>query len=80
MPCRVGPSWISGIGVARDADVLVHDCQYTPEEYEHRIGWGHSSTVDAVAFAERADAQRLVLFHHDPLHSDEQLESMLAAI
>jgi phosphoribosyl 1,2-cyclic phosphodiesterase len=75
---RVERHWISGIAVAGDADVLVHDCQYTPAEYEQRVGWGHSSVVDAVTFAERADAERLVLFHHDPLHTDDQLDTMLA--
>jgi phosphoribosyl 1,2-cyclic phosphodiesterase len=70
--------WISGLSLARNADVLVHDGQYTVGEYETRIGWGHSSTTDAVTFAERARARRLALFHHDPFHGDEQLEEMLA--
>jgi len=70
--------WISGLSLARNADVLVHDGQYTAEEYEVRVGWGHSSTFDAVTFAERARARRLALFHHDPFHGDEQLEAMLA--
>ena len=74
---RVERPWISGIAVASHADVLVHDCQYTPAEYERRVGWGHSSTVDAVTFAGRADVGRLVLFHHDPLHTDDDLETML---
>ena len=71
-------SWISGLGIARQADVLVHDGQYTVAEYEHRVGWGHSSTTDAVTFAERAGARHLVLFHHDPMHTDADLEAMLA--
>ena len=50
-------SWISGLGIARGADVLVHDVQYTVAEYEQRVGWGHSSTTDAVTFAERAGAR-----------------------
>jgi phosphoribosyl 1,2-cyclic phosphodiesterase len=70
--------WISGLGLARDADLLVHDGQYTATEYEARVGWGHSRTADAVTFAARAGARRLVLFHHDPLHTDEQLDAMLA--
>jgi phosphoribosyl 1,2-cyclic phosphodiesterase len=70
--------WISGRSLARDADLLVHDAQYTDEEYETRVGWGHSTTGDAVTFAERARARRLVLFHHDPFHADTQLEAMLA--
>ena len=47
-------------------------------EYEQRVGWGHSSTTDAVTFAERAGARHLVLFHHDPMHTDVVLEAMLA--
>jgi phosphoribosyl 1,2-cyclic phosphodiesterase len=74
----IGAEWVSGLSLARNADVLVHDGQYTAAEYEIRVGWGHSSTVDAVTFAERAGARRLVLFHHDPFHGDEQLEDMLA--
>ena len=46
--------WISGFGVAHDVDLLIHDGQYTVPEYNERIGWGHSSTPDAVTFAERA--------------------------
>ncbi|HYJ62007.1 MAG TPA: MBL fold metallo-hydrolase, partial [Actinomycetota bacterium] len=54
------------------------DGQYTQAEYDGRVGWGHSSTADAVTFAERAGARRVVLFHHDPMHTDDQLEAMLA--
>jgi phosphoribosyl 1,2-cyclic phosphodiesterase len=74
----IEPGWISGRSLAQDADLLVHDAQYTSEEYEIRVGWGHSTTGDAVTFAERAGARRLVLFHHDPFHADVQLEAMLA--
>ncbi len=76
----VEPEWISGLGLARRADLLVHDAQYTQAEYDSRIGWGHSSTVDAVTFAQRAGAQHLALFHHDPMHTDDQLEAMLADV
>jgi phosphoribosyl 1,2-cyclic phosphodiesterase len=72
--------WISGLSLARDADVLVHDGQYTTAEYASRVGWGHSSTIDAVTFAKRAGAGRLALFHHDPFHGDDQLEEMLADV
>jgi phosphoribosyl 1,2-cyclic phosphodiesterase len=69
--------WISGFALADRADVLVHDAQYTDAEYETRVGWGHSSTEQVVTFAERAAAARLVLFHHDPLHTDDQLDAIL---
>jgi phosphoribosyl 1,2-cyclic phosphodiesterase len=70
------PDWISGFALASGADVLIHDCQYTPAEYEHRVGFGHSSTDHVATFARRSGIERLVLFHHDPMHGDDQLESM----
>jgi phosphoribosyl 1,2-cyclic phosphodiesterase len=71
------PDWISGCGVAAGADLLLHDGQYTEDEYPERVGWGHSSVGHAVRFAELAEVGRLVLFHHDPLHSDHDLEQLL---
>ena len=70
--------WISGATLAEDADVLFHDAQYFEDEYEQRIGWGHSSVADAVAFWQAVEAQRLLLFHHEPLHSDGQLDRLEA--
>jgi phosphoribosyl 1,2-cyclic phosphodiesterase len=70
------PDWISGWALARGADVVIHDAQYTEREYEEKTGWGHSSVADAVAFARIAEARRLVLFHHDPMHSDGDLETL----
>lgn len=70
------PEWLSGAGVARDADVLLHDAQYFAHEYEDRVGWGHSSVDDAVAFSNAVGARRLVLFHHEPDHSDHALEEL----
>jgi phosphoribosyl 1,2-cyclic phosphodiesterase len=73
----VSDDWISGYEVAAGADVLLHDAQYTEEEYPAKLGWGHSSVADAVALARSADVGRLLLFHHDPHHSDDQLEVLL---
>jgi phosphoribosyl 1,2-cyclic phosphodiesterase len=81
-PALAGPiasssrDWISGSSVAENADLLLHDAQYFEDEYDERIGWGHSSVADAVAFAHAAGAGRLVLFHHDPAHSDDVLERL----
>jgi phosphoribosyl 1,2-cyclic phosphodiesterase len=63
-------------GFARGVDVLVTDAQYTPEEYETKRGWGHSSTRHALDLAAEAGVRRLVLFHHDPGRTDAQLEAM----
>jgi phosphoribosyl 1,2-cyclic phosphodiesterase len=65
--------WISGASIAERADLLVHDAQYSEEEYEQKIGWGHTSVEDAVVFARAVGARRLILFHHEPLHTDESL-------
>jgi phosphoribosyl 1,2-cyclic phosphodiesterase len=72
------PEWISGHAVARDADVLLHDAQYSATEYHSHVGWGHSSIDHAVAFALASNVHRLVLFHHDPGHTDAHLEIMCA--
>ena len=70
--------WISGSSIAADADVLFHDAQYFEGEYEERIGWGHSSVADAVGFTKAVGARRLVLFHHEPAHTDASLEELEA--
>src|SRR5438552_18069440 len=57
---------------------MFHDAQYTEDEYPHRVGWGHSSIAHTVAFGLLAKVRRVVMFHHDPLHTDAQLEAMLA--
>jgi phosphoribosyl 1,2-cyclic phosphodiesterase len=62
---------------ANDADLLIREAQYTDEEYLHKRGWGHSSCSDAVQSALNADAKRLVLFHHDPMHDDQQVDAMV---
>jgi len=68
------PEWISGFDLARETDLLIHDCQYTDEEYPEHVGWGHSRLSDTLLFARRVEARRLLLFHHDPLHSDDFLD------
>jgi phosphoribosyl 1,2-cyclic phosphodiesterase len=70
--------WISGASVAEGVDVLLHDAQYFEDEYEERVGWGHSSVADAVAFTRAVGARRLLLFHHEPRHADDSLERLEA--
>jgi hypothetical protein len=72
----VEPDWISGFALAERSSRLLHDCQYTDEEYSERVGWGHSRLSDALLFARRSEAERVVLFHHDPLHTDEDLDEL----
>lgn len=64
-------------GLAAGADVLIHDAQYTPEEYESRRGWGHSTWRHAVDAAREAGARQLILFHHDPARTDAEIDSIV---
>lgn len=58
------------------ADVLIHDAQYTPEEIGGRRGWGHSDYEKALDLASRAGVGMLILFHHDPCHSDVDVKAV----
>jgi phosphoribosyl 1,2-cyclic phosphodiesterase len=72
---RLTTDWISGFELAEGVDVLIHDAQYTDVEYGEHVGWGHSSLSQAILFGSITAVGRLLLFHHDPLHSDEDLDS-----
>ncbi len=58
------------VALARNADLLIHDAQYTPEELKEKRGWGHSSWEQALEVARLAKVKKLALFHHDPEHND----------
>jgi phosphoribosyl 1,2-cyclic phosphodiesterase len=73
----VPADWMSGNDIAHGADVLFHDAQYRDHEYGAHVGWGHSSIAQAMDFANKADVARVVLFHHDPYHTDDDLEELL---
>jgi phosphoribosyl 1,2-cyclic phosphodiesterase len=83
-PALAGPiegrslDWISAGAIAADVDLLLRDAQYFEDEYEERLGWGHSSVADTVAFARAARARRLLLFHHEPAHADGSLDRLEA--
>jgi phosphoribosyl 1,2-cyclic phosphodiesterase len=73
----LSPEWTSGYALAADVDLLIHDAQYSSDEYATRIGWGHSAVGHAITFARHTAARRLLPFHHDPSHDDEELDRML---
>ncbi len=62
---------------ARDADVLIHDATYTPDEYRERVGWGHSDYLFALEVAAKTNVKKLILFHHDPSHNDDKIDTIL---
>lgn len=59
------------------ADLLIHDAQYTPEEFAEKRHWGHCTVEYAVAVASASSAKMLCLFHHDPSHGDDAVDGML---
>ena len=71
--------WVSGFDLAQGADILLHDAQFTQQEYLLRKGWGHSSIDDACLFASLAEVKKLLLSHHDPTHTDAFLDDMFAS-
>jgi len=59
------------------ADLLIHDATYTPDEYAAHAGWGHSTWREAIELANEAGAKRLALFHHEPEHTDEEMDAIV---
>ena len=74
------PRWASGSALADGVDLLVHDAQYTDDEYDLHVGWGHSSLGQALELARALGAGRLVPFHHDPTHDDAMLDSLFEVL
>ena len=68
------------LGLVDRADVLIYDCTYTDAEYNHpkfsKVGWGHSTWQEAVKVAQAARVKKLVIFHHDPSHDDDFMDSI----
>lgn len=67
---------LSEIAAVKDADILIHDAQYTPCDYERKRGWGHSCYVDTVNFAIDAGVKALYLYHHDPTYDDAKVDEI----
>jgi ribonuclease BN (tRNA processing enzyme) len=66
------------VALAKHADVLIYDTQFTPEEYKVRPHWGHSRPDDAIEIAREAKVKTLCLFHHAPMRSDDDNDKILA--
>jgi phosphoribosyl 1,2-cyclic phosphodiesterase len=70
----------SALELARGADVLIHDAQYTADEFRQKSHWGHCTVEYALHVAREAGVGTLVLFHHDPAHDDDVLDGLLAGV
>ncbi len=66
------------IQFCKDADILIHDAQYTPDEIDGRRGWGHSDYVATLNLALESHVKRLILFHHDPSRKDPEVSFIKA--
>ncbi len=65
------------VNFLRDADLVIHDAQYTAGEYPAKIGWGHSTIEYAVDVAVAANVRQLALYHHDPKRNDEAVDQLI---
>lgn len=74
-----GPYHEAALALADGVDVLVHDAQHTAAELPGRVGWGHSAADYAVRLGERAGARSVLLFHHDPTRTDDELDDLVAS-
>ena len=67
--------------LAHNADVMIYDCTYTDDEYHSKrfskVGWGHSTWQEAVKLAKAANVKQLVIFHHDPTHTDDFMDDIV---
>jgi phosphoribosyl 1,2-cyclic phosphodiesterase len=66
----------SELEIIRNADILIHDAQYTTEDYNRKRGWGHSCYIDTVNMAIDAGVKELYLYHHDPNYDDEMIDGI----
>lgn len=64
------------LALFQNADILIHDAQYTQKDYKTKRGWGHSCYIDVIHMAIEADVKELYLFHHDPNHDDDAIETI----
>jgi ribonuclease BN (tRNA processing enzyme) len=61
----------------KNADMVIADCQYSEEEYSKKIGWGHSSINQVVKICSEYGVKTLSAFHHDPVHTDKDIDKMV---
>jgi phosphoribosyl 1,2-cyclic phosphodiesterase len=65
----------AAIEAVRHADLLIGDAQYFDDEYEKKVGWGHPRATTLVDLAVQAGVKKLALYHHDPMHSDREVDT-----
>jgi phosphoribosyl 1,2-cyclic phosphodiesterase len=79
-PDGYGPYHEAALDLARGVDLLIHDSQYTADEFAARADFGHSSIDYTLGLANEAGVRRLALFHHDPRRTDAELDAIVARL
>ena len=79
-PDGMGPYHDAAVRLAKNTDLLVHDAQYTSADFGPRAHFGHSTVEYAVGLAETAGARSLLLFHHDPSRTDDELDTIVRGL
>lgn len=77
-PTGYGEYHEDALALARGVDLLIHDSQYTPAEFERRADFGHTTPQYAIGLAQEAGAKGVLLFHHDPDRTDDELDALLS--
>lgn len=67
------------VDFCRNADIMVYDSMFTDDEYERHVGWGHSTWQEALRVGDAANVRQVVLFHHNPMNTDERMSAIEAA-
>lgn len=75
-PPPIKTPWQKFVQFCEDADILVHDAMYTNEELQSKKGWGHSSMEQVIELATTANVKKVILSHHSPERSDQELEDI----
>jgi len=70
-------AWTSGGSLAAESDLLIHDSQYDAHQYLRHVGWGHSSLRHMLDFGTLSEVKHLIPFHHDPGHTDDDLDRLM---
>jgi len=68
----------SALKLMHDADIVIYDAMFTEEEFKDRPDWGHSTWEEGIKLANMANAKQLVLFHHDPSRTDEEMDKIVS--
>ncbi len=74
-----GKTFEEYVDFCRGAELLIHDAEYTEDEYAMKVGWGHSTYMDALDLAVRAGVKQFGLYHHNQDRSDDDVDGLVAA-